>query len=111
MPVSNAAPPLPASGQDLYNILMAPIDPDLTTDRLTSLAVTCRGESPGDARVRATKYAAAYAAYDRAYQDWKRSTTEQVNRYRKAAFQCLEQEDRSRDRVRLSTFESILFPA
>lgn len=103
-------PKIPASGQQLYDELMAKIEPELTTAQLPLLAEKYKDETPEQAKARAERYTKAYAEYDSAYATYMGSARQQVSQYRKDAFQSLEKEDRTRDQAKLSAMESILLP-
>jgi hypothetical protein len=99
---------LPASGQQLYDELMAIIEPDLTTTQLPLLREKYNNESPKETQVRAERYTKAYGEYDKQYDCFVRNAKEQLNQYRYNAFQSLEKEDRARDQAKLSVLEATL---
>src|SRR4051812_49426069 len=101
-------PLIPASGQQLYDELMANIEQELTTDRYSLLAEKYKDETTDQAMARASQYSRAFAEYDKAYEAYMRSATEQMNKYKKNAFHSLEQEDRKKDQTMLNAFSSAL---
>ncbi len=103
-------PKIPATGQQLYDELMATIEPELTLAQLPLLAEKYRDETPEQAKARAERYTKAYAEYDKAYDGYVGNAKAEVNQYRKDAFQSLEKEDRIRDQAKLSALESTFLP-
>lgn len=103
-------PQIPDNGQQLYDELMAKIEPELTTAQIHLLPERYRSENLSQAKVRAARYTKAYEEYDEAYDAYMSSVKEQVNRCRTDAFRSLEKEDRTRDQEKLAVFESLLFP-
>ena len=59
-------PPLP-SGEDIYNAIMAEIEPELTTDVLPTLEEKYKDESPEERTERFARYEAAFAQYEECY--------------------------------------------
>ena len=49
---------------DLYDLLMGEIEPDLMSAVIPKLAKLYAGETPGEARARAERYARAFATFD-----------------------------------------------
>lgn len=61
---------------ELYDLLMADIEPDLVTSTIPTLEEKYRGESPEDAKKRAERYAKAFVTFEERFQTvvafWKK---------------------------------------
>lgn len=50
--------------EEIYNLLMAQIEPELTTDMLPQLAAMYPGETPAEWKQRQERYQRAFALYE-----------------------------------------------
>ncbi len=98
--------PLIPTGEELYDRLMAEIEPELLTKNLPTLDEKYKGESPEDAKVRADRYDKAFAEYEKRLAEYMGSLKGKVNSYRRTAMQSAEAEDRVHDTDILKTLES-----
>lgn len=91
--IASQLPPLPdvRSGQEIYDMLMGAIEPDLVTAQTPLLREKYAGETPEQRAKRAERYTQAFAAYERAFQEHMAHLEEQVRSYQHAAQQAVEQ--------------------
>jgi len=54
-------------GKQIYDQIMAQIDPELVTDSLNTLSEKYKDETPEQATARSARYEAAFAEYDKRY--------------------------------------------
>ncbi len=94
------------SGEELYNKLMAGIEPELLTQNLPTLEEKYKNESPEDAKARAAKYDKAFAEYEKQLAAYMSGMQRQVTTYKRTALQSAEAEDRTRDRATLQSLET-----
>ncbi|MEI8230692.1 MAG: hypothetical protein WCG83_06185 [Candidatus Peregrinibacteria bacterium] len=102
---------IPLSGTQLYDALMASIEPELTTTELPLLEEKYKSETPEQAKIRAVRYTKAYAEYDKAYEAYMGDAKVHLSLFRKSAFQSLEAESRTKEASALSVLELQLLPA
>lgn len=60
-------PPNNLTGDELYDSIMAKIEPELLTANLPRIKDLTQNETPDQRRARAARYTAAFAAYDTAF--------------------------------------------
>ena len=87
-------PQIPASGQQLYDEIMAKIEPELTTTQLPSLAEKYKNETPEQAKARAERYSKAFLAYEKAYVPYVGELNRGLTDYRKELLKAVENEER-----------------
>ncbi len=85
------------TGQEIYNAIMAYIDPDLTTEGSKQLKEKYKNETPAQFAARKKRYADAYNRYDQAYQGYMAMLNSQVNRFRTDSFAYAEVRDRNQE--------------
>jgi hypothetical protein len=102
----SAAGPVLPSGQDVYDALMAPIEPELTTSQIPLLDRKYAGESASGRAARLARYDAAYAAYAAAFKAWSEELNRLVVRMKREAMASAEADDRSREAGDLSRLET-----
>ena len=93
------------SGDELYNMLMAKIEPDLMTDQLPLLDQKYNGETPEQAQARAKRYEVAFAEYDKQLAAYLAALEAKVRQYQSTARKSLEHDDRSKEEQELSGLE------
>ena len=92
---SPAQPPALPTGQQLYDAIMAHIEPELTTEGVKLLDAKYKDESPAQLAERKKRYALAFELYEQHYAGYIQALQGQVSRYRKATFIEVEIEDRA----------------
>ena len=104
-------PPQIPTGQELYDALMAHIEPELTTEGAKSLAAKYQNESPVDRAARKKKYELAFERCQKSYDEYMATLHTQVGRYRRDAFRHAEVEDRSHDSTMLDAIGNYFLKA
>ena len=91
--------------EDLYNLLMVEIEPDLTTDMLPLLNEKYEGETAEDRKARSERYAEAFEEFairfDKAMAIWK----EQILKLKEKAFGIARERTGKNDEQALSDIE------
>jgi len=90
-------PPRIPTGQELYDQIMAHVEPELTTEGLKTLEDKYKGETPEQFTERKQRYAQAFDRYDQAYSGYLATLQSQVNRFRQASVDQVEMEDRANE--------------
>jgi hypothetical protein len=102
--VDPSAAPLPPpviGGDELYDRIMAPIDPELVTASLPTLAATYAAETPEQAAARAERYRVAFEEYERQFKAYGAEWMSQFTQYQHQALASLEHADRTKEEQRL----------
>ncbi len=94
------------TGTEIYDALMAPIEPELTTSQIPLLETKYQNESEADRAKRLQRYNEAYAKYDVVYTKWISELHALVASIRHDALKTAEADDRSKEAVELSRLES-----
>lgn len=87
-------PPL-LSGDELYDMLMGSIEPELTTAAIEKLPAQYANETPANRKERADRYARAFAEYDRRYSEYQSRWSIQYADYKRQALASLENDERA----------------
>jgi hypothetical protein len=93
------------AGEDLYNQLMAEIEPELLSENLPLLEQKYRGETPADAKARAERYTKAFEAYDKKLKGYLGELDEKVRGYQRQALKSAEAHEREEEDVKLHSIE------
>jgi hypothetical protein len=97
MSSSSPQPPVIATGRELYNMLMANIDPELTDEGRKKAEVAYRDETPEERAIRMRRYERSIARCEEAYRDYIATLDTQIDRYKRDSFRFVETEDRARE--------------
>ena len=100
-----------ATGDQIYDAIMAGIEPELMTAELPLLDERYKGETPEQAQARAERYNKAFEEYDRQFADYKAQWNEQFNAYKRDALKSTEQEARQEELVQLQNLEQSISQA
>jgi hypothetical protein len=101
------SPPAIPTGRDVYDQLMAHIEPDLTTANAKTLMEKYKDETPDQRASRMKRYELAFERCDRSYNEYLQTLDTQVGRYRRDAFSHAELVDKSGDDSLLSGFTAL----
>lgn len=96
------------TGDELYDMLMRSIEPDLTTDQIPLLDDKYKNETPEAAAVRAGRYQKAFAEYDRRLSAYLAKLWSKAREYHSAARDSLESDERTREERTLSGLEGAI---
>lgn len=91
--------------RDLYNTLMADIEPDLLLENLPLLDAKYDGETPEQKAVRLQGYEAAYAKFDAEFEKFMSGVNEEVRTSRRSALQEKEAAAKQSDQPLLASLE------
>jgi len=109
-PTSTATlePPVIPTGQELFNVLMGNIEPELTTEGVKLLMEKYKNETPTEELQRRRRYELAYQKYEEAYTRTMNKIHDQVDHYRRVSFTEVEDEDRAEDSLLLNAITKSL---
>ncbi|MBI3331897.1 hypothetical protein HYZ99_02970 [Candidatus Peregrinibacteria bacterium] len=99
-------PPLISLGEDVYNQIMGQIEPELTTSVVKMLKEKYKDETPEQAKARAVRYSAAFAEYDKQYQDYKLNLERGLRHFQKGLGDHFEHKNRNDEAGTMSTIEA-----
>ncbi len=99
------------TGAEVYDALMATIEPELMSANIPVLDDKYVGESEEEKAARYERYSRAFDAYDAAYDKWKNDMHVVVKDYKKTALKTAEAESRTKDASVLGNLESELSSA
>ena len=100
-------PPI-MEGDELYDLLMGKIEPDLTTKNLPGLKEKYKGESKADAASRSERYQKAFEEYEKHLQEYGSKWNAQLHSYKETAIASIEQADRKNDLQQIQDLESAI---
>ena len=104
-PTFSAVLPKIPEGNELYDLLMAKIESDLTTTQLPHLDEKYKDETPNQAKARSERYEKAFAEYDRQLAEYLAELQAKVRSYQCTARTSMEHDDRAKEKQELSTLE------
>ena len=92
--------------EQLYNTLMAEIEPDLMLDSIGTLDVKYAGETPEEHGARMKRYEAAYKKFDESFKNFMEEIHEEVRVSKRSALKEQEAADRQSDQPALASLEA-----
>ena len=101
-------PPAIMDGNEVYDMLMAEIEPDLVTANLPTLQEKYKDESREEMQARAERYKAAFVEYKKRYAEYKAKQEEEVRSYGRDLMGAVEQKSEVRDAEALGDLESAI---
>lgn len=100
-----AMPVLPAP-EELYDQLMGPIEPELLSSAIPGLEAKYAGESKSDAKKRAARYQAAFAAYKKRFDDYAAQMRDATRNFERLALGAAEQFSQASEQSAMSGLSS-----
>ncbi len=94
------------SGDELYNLLMGKIEPELTTDQLPLLDERYHGETPDESKARAKRYEKAFAEYDKQLQDYMEGLKQKLRAHQRIAMSSAELGAKAEEEDALTAIEA-----
>ncbi|HVW67168.1 MAG TPA: hypothetical protein VHA78_05595 [Candidatus Peribacteraceae bacterium] len=91
---STPQPPKILRGQEIYDLIMSQIEPDLVSTQLPLLAQKYATETPEDKKARAQRYNKAFAEYDKKFQEYCDTWDADLRAYKRQAIQTIEKNAR-----------------
>jgi hypothetical protein len=102
------SPDVAARGQEIYDELMAQIEPELMMESLPTLNEKYANETPQQAAERSERYDAAFAAYDLRYAAYMADLQMAIHGLKKDVRQSMEDNGRIDDLSALASLESTI---
>lgn len=99
-------PPAILSGEEIYDMLMEKIEPELMSKQKDLLAERYKNETPEENTLRGKRYAAALAEYDRQYAEYCAKMEHDVSVFKRTVTSGTETRVTSREKDNLSSLES-----
>ena len=103
-----AAVPTVRNGQEIYDLIMRDIEPELCSAAIPLLEEKCKNETNDQKKARAERYTKAYAEYDKRAAEFFTEVSVQVNTLKRQAFSSAEQKSRSEENTKLQQIESLI---
>ena len=94
------------SADEVYDLLMKDIEPELMSNTVETLQEKYKGESADEAKARAKRYRNAFAEYDRRLAKYIGDLNASTVRNARAAAKSIEQADRALEEFDLAQLES-----
>lgn len=107
-PITAATPPSIPQGNEVYDMLMAKIEPDLVTTQLPLLDAKYKNETPAEAKSRSERYEKAFAEYDKQMEEYLANLRTQVRVYQSTARASVEHEERAKEEQELTGLEQAM---
>jgi hypothetical protein len=107
-PTQKPLMPRVLSAEEIYDMLMAEIEPDLVSGVIEHLAEKYPNETPEEKAARAARYTQAFAEYDVRLQQYREEWDAKLARFKRLAIGYLEHKDRGSESARLQDLESSL---
>ncbi len=96
------------SGEQIYDMLMAKIDPELLSASLPTLEEKYKNETPEQKKARGERYKLAFEQYDAAYQEYMRGIAQGVHSFQHSAMASVESDDKAREQADLQSLDSAI---
>jgi hypothetical protein len=93
------------TGDELYNLLMLDIEPELTTALLPTLDEKYKDEAPEESKARAERYEKAFAEYDKKFEEYVSTAKQRIHERKREALTMAEGDDREKETGDLQNLE------
>ena len=94
------------SGQEIYDLLMSKIEPELVTDSLLTLEERFKDEPEEEKKKRLARYQEAFKEYNKIYKEYMSNLTKEVEVYSREEMERLEQQNDEREQEALTSLEA-----
>ncbi len=101
-------PPAVLGGAELYDTIMAQIEPELLSDKLPISRAALESDDAAERAARAARYQAAFEEYDRRFAQYCDKWNEELHSYKRQAVAYIEAAAQATDDAELSSIESSL---
>lgn len=107
---STGMPSLPKikGGEEVYNMIMKEIEPDLTTENLPNNEKKYEGETESQTVARAQRYQDAFLEYTNQYAEYKKQQDDEVRSYGRNIMKATENTFVAEDESAMSDLESAI---
>lgn len=85
------------TGQEIYDYLMAKIEPELVTSAIPTLDEKYKGETPEEKTERKQRYKVSFEKYHKAFDEWLAELKAKVDEARKNVLRAAEKETRGEE--------------
>ncbi len=102
----HALPPQILSGQEVFDLLMQGIEPELTSEGKKNLAQKYAGETSAQKAERKARYQKAFEGYDKAYENYMQKQRDAASQYRRTSFAAIEQDSKTKEDATLVTLSA-----
>lgn len=99
------------SGEEIYRMIMSPIEPDLLPENLNALNEKYKGESPEQTCARGERYDAAFRRYREAFALYTTHMTTEVGTYVRTEIAKMEQESKELEMAVIGQLEQSIASA
>lgn len=103
--------PVTMSPEEIFDGIMGPIEPELTSGQVKLLIEKYKDELPDATRARKERYKRAYEEYNRRFAAWKKELSSAVRSFQLHAMRSVEEESRKNEEASLSHIEETLSSA
>jgi hypothetical protein len=83
---SGTVPPTVRTGEEVYNMIMGKIEPELVLDQIPLLDEKYKNETEPEKKTRLTRYQKAYAEYEKQYEAYKAEEEVKLHAFSKGLF-------------------------
>lgn len=94
--------------REVYDAIMAPIEPELTSGSIPLLKEKYKDETPEQKKARGKRYMQAYAEYDKRYAEFEFALKEKSRQFAINAIRDVEAQSRVDESAHLDSIESTL---
>ena len=105
VPAANSELTFP-SGTEVYDGIMASVEPELVSANIPHLDEAYVGESAEDRKKRYARYTKAFKKYDALYEEWNTTMNQAVTEYRKDALRSAEEDSRTAEAAALAQMDA-----
>ena len=95
-----------ALAEQLYDVLMGEIEPDLLLGNIPGLDAKYAGETPEQKDARMKRYEESYKKFDLEFSKFMVDVNDELKTARRAALQEKEEEDRTQESTKLGSLEA-----
>lgn len=96
------------SPEEIFDSVMAQIEPELTTAQYPQLEARYANETPEESKTRRERYERAFFAYDEKFRQYRREVEERSHAHQRAVLKSTEDRIRNAEDERLRTLEAQL---
>lgn len=104
-------PPNIPSGEEVYQIIMTQIEPELLPENVKTLTEKYKDETPEQTKARAARYEVAFQRYRETYDRYTVKMTADVTTYLRTDLQNMEQGAKQQENVVLGQLEQSMLTA
>ena len=101
-------PPTVPSGEEMYDAIMGPIEPELTSKMLPTLKKKYAEETPAQSQERQERYKRAYAEYEVKMKEYMANAQSQITHYERQTLELRETVSSYDDAGTLQTISSAM---